>query len=378
MTTSRSARFRIPAIVVAAIGISSGLVGCSTADDTTFRIVTTTTHVTDFTRNIVGDASAVYPLLQANQSAHSFDPSAKDLLEISAADVLVISGAELEPWVDDALTAANFNGEIIDASTGITLLQSGETEAEHDHAAEEAAAEEAPADEHDHDHAGEEAAADEHDHDHAGEEAAAEEAPADEHDHLHADGDPHIWTSPANAELMVTNITDGLVAADPENASIYTANADSYIGQLAVLDEWVTENIEQVAIAERLLVTNHDAFTYFVSEYGITFVGSIIPEFDDNAEPSAADIDALVEKIRETGVRAIFAESSISSKLAEAVAAQADIEVFAGDESLYSDTLGATGSGAETYISATIHNVRLLDKAWGVEPLPVPEEIANA
>jgi zinc/manganese transport system substrate-binding protein/manganese/iron transport system substrate-binding protein len=345
MTTSRSARFRIPAIVVAAIGISSGLVGCSTADDTTFRIVTTTTHVTDFTRNIVGDASAVYPLLQANQSAHSFDPSAKDLLEISAADVLVISGAELEPWVDDALTAANFNGEIIDASTGITLLQSGETEAEHDHAAEE---------------------------------AAAEEAPADEHDHLHADGDPHIWTSPANAELMVTNITDGLVVADPENASIYTANADSYIGQLAVLDEWVTENIEQVAIAERLLVTNHDAFTYFVSEYGITFVGSIIPEFDDNAEPSAADIDALVEKIRETGVRAIFAESSISSKLAEAVAAQADIEVFAGDESLYSDTLGATGSGAETYISATIHNVRLLDKAWGVEPLPVPEEIANA
>ncbi|MCX6495447.1 MAG: metal ABC transporter substrate-binding protein [Actinobacteria bacterium] len=345
MTTSRAARYRIPAIVVAAIGISSGLVGCSTADDTTFRIVTTTTHVTDFTRNIVGDASAVYPLLQANQSAHSFDPSAKDLLELSAADVLVISGAELEPWVDDALTAANFNGEIIDASTGITLLQSGETEAEHDHAAEE---------------------------------AAAEEAPADEHDHLHADGDPHIWTSPANAELMVTNITDGLVAADPENASIYTANAESYIGQLAVLDEWVTENIEQVAIAERLLVTNHDAFTYFVSEYGITFVGSIIPEFDDNAEPSAADIDALVEKIRETGVRAIFAESSISSKLAEAVAAQADIEVFAGDESLYSDSLGATGSGAETYISATIHNVRLLDKAWGVEPLPVPEEIANA
>ncbi len=340
MTSSRATRYRIPAIVGAAIVLSSGLVGCTVADDTTFRIVTTTTHVTDFTRNIVGDAGAVYPLLQANQSAHSFDPSAKDLLELSAADVLVMSGADLEPWVDDALTAANFSGEIIDASTGISLLQSGETEAEHDHAAEEAA--------------------------------------TDEHDHVHADGDPHIWTSPANAEQMVTNITDGLVVADPENASIYSANADSYIGQLVILDAWVAENIEQVAIAERLLVTNHDAFTYFVSEYGITFVGSIIPEFDDNAEPSAAEIDALVEKIRETGVRAIFAESSISSKLAEAVAAQADIEVFAGDESLYSDTLGATGSGAETYISATIHNVRLLDKAWGVEPLPVPEEIANA
>lgn len=340
MVTSRTLRYRIPAIVLATVGLSSGLVGCTTAEDTTFRIVTTTTHVTDFTRNIVGDASAVYPLLQANQSAHSFDPSAKDLLELSAADVLVISGAGLEPWVDDAITAANFSGTIIDASTGITLLQSGETEAEHDHAAEEAA--------------------------------------ADNHDHVHAEGDPHIWTSPTNAEQMVANITDGLEAADPVNAPLYTANADAYIVQLVVLDQWVTENTEQVVTAERLLVTNHDAFTYFVSEYGITFVGSIIPEFDDNAEPSAADIDALVEKIRETGVRAIFAESSISSKLAEAVAAQADIEVFAGDESLYSDTLGATGSGAETYISATIHNVRLLAEAWGVEPLPVPEEIANA
>jgi ABC-type Zn uptake system ZnuABC Zn-binding protein ZnuA len=345
MLSTRAFGYRISAIFLATVGLSSGLVGCSTADDTTFRIVTTTTHVTDFTKNIVGDVSAVYPLLQANQSAHSFDPSAKDLLELSAADVLVISGAGLEPWVDDAITAANFSGTIIDASTGITLLQSGETEAEHDHAAEE---------------------------------AAADEAAADDHDHVHAEGDPHIWTSPTNAEQMVANITDGLESADPVNAPVYSANADAYLGQLVVLDEWVTENIEQVAIAERLLVTNHDAFTYFVSEYGITFVGSIIPEFDDNAEPSAADIDALVEKIRETGVRAIFAESSISSKLAEAVAAQADIEVFAGDESLYSDTLGATGSGAETYISATIHNVRLLAQAWGVDPLPVPEEIANA
>jgi len=345
MATSRTSGCRIPALLLAAVALSTVLVGCSTAEDNAFHVVTTTTQVTDFTRNIVGDSSVVHPLLQANQSAHSFDPSAKDLFELSAADVLVISGADLEPWVDDALTASNFNGKIIDASTGIRLLQSGETEDEHDHAAEE---------------------------------AAAEGGAADEHAHVHAEGDPHIWTSPKNAELMVRNIAEGLVVADPENASTYTANAEAYVGQLAVLDDWVAENIDQVPFVERLLVTNHDAFTYFVSEYGITFVGSIIPEFDDNAEPSAADIDVLVEEILQTGVRAIFAESSISPKLAEAVAGQANIEVFAGEDSLYSDTLGATGSGAETYISATIHNVRLLAQAWGVTPLPVPEEITNA
>lgn len=337
MANPRPRLTKVLVVIAVALGVASSLSGCSSPRDDAFRVVTTTTQITDFARNVVGDAGEVYPLLQANQSAHSFDPSARDLLELSRADVLVINGGDLEPWVDDAVAASNFSGEIIDASVGVSLLQSGETESQHNQAAEETAT----------------------------------------HDHGNSHGDPHIWSSPKNAKQMVTNIADGLAAAQPENAVTYETNAEAYVGKLGVLDEWVFANVEQIAREDRLLVTNHDAFTYFVSEYGITFVGSIIPEFDDNAEPSAADIDSLVEKIRATGVRAIFAESSISPKLAEAVAAQANIQIFAGAESLYADTLGATGSGAETYISATIHNVRLLVQAWGVPLLPVPEEISH-
>lgn len=297
--------------------VTSSLVACAPLDSPDFRVVTTTTQVTDFTKQIVGDTGSVYALLQANQSAHSFDPSARDLLELSGADALVINGEQLEPWVDDAIAASGFTGSVIVASEPVSVQT--------------------------------------------------------------RDGivDPHVWTDPANAVQMTQHIAAALSELNPDRRETYESSAARYEQKLTVLDGWIRGTLDQVPAERRLLVTNHDAFTYFVSAYGITLVGSIIPEFDDNAEPSAADIDALIEKIAQTGVRAIFAESSIAPKLAQTVAAEAGIQVYAGDNSLYSDTLGARGSGADTYISATIHNVSLLAQAWGVTPLPVPAELQN-
>jgi zinc/manganese transport system substrate-binding protein/manganese/iron transport system substrate-binding protein len=268
-------------------------------------------------------------LIQPNQSAHSFDPSAKQLLALSQADAVVINGADLEPWISDALAAANFSGEIIDASTGIELLAAGE--AEEDHAAH-----------------------------------------ADEEEHAHGEGDPHIWTSPLNAQVMVKNIASGLEAVNPADATLMEENAVAYSEQLGILNEWIVENFDQVPVAQRLLVTNHDAFTYFVSEYGITFVGSIIPSFDDNAEPSAAELDSLIALIKESGATAVFSESSISPKLATTIANEAGVQVYSGEDALYSDSLGVAGSDGETYITATIHNVTMLMTAWGYPVIPVP------
>jgi zinc/manganese transport system substrate-binding protein/manganese/iron transport system substrate-binding protein len=304
--------------VVISVTAMGALTGCSTAHRSDFRVVTTTTQVTDFTQNVMGESGVVYPLLQANQSAHTFDPSARDLLELSGADALVINGEGLEPWVEDAIAAAGFDGTIIDASEPVKPQT--------------------------------------------------------------RDGviDPHVWTDPANAAKMTQFISQQLGVLNPKEASTYARNATAFVSQLDTLNGWILETVDLVPAEQRLLVTNHDAFTYFVSAYDITLVGSIIPEFDDNAEPSAADIDALIAKIARTGAGAIFAESSISPKLAETIAAESGIRVFAGDDSLYSDTLGAPGSGANSYISATIHNVKLLAQSWGVAAPPVPKEIANA
>ena len=294
-----------------------GLTACSVPADTGqgLTVVATTTQVTEFTTTIVGTAGSVTGLIQPNQSAHSFDPSAKQLLMLSQADAVVINGADLEPWLKDALSAANFTGTVIDASTGIPLIES----------------------------------------------------------------DPHVWTAPINAQQMVTNIQtglDGLSGITPAQKKTFATNADAYNQQLTALDEWIVANLAQVPADQRMLVTNHDAFTYFVDAYGINFLGSIIPSFDDNAEPSAAEIDALIALIKQSGAKAVFSEASISPKLAKTIASEAGVKVYSGDNALYSDSLGVTGSDGETYIKATIHNVTMLMNAWGYPVLPLPAELS--
>ncbi|GAA2447229.1 metal ABC transporter substrate-binding protein [Agromyces soli] len=346
MTARR--RLRRPALAIAALAIGTAgalvLAGCSTggaaADGGGVSIVATTTQVGDFTRELVGDEAKVTQLLGPGQSAHGFDPSAAQLAAIANADALVVNGAGLEGWVDDAVAASGFDGILIDASTGIELFGT-----------------------HDHDHGDE--SDDEHaDHDH--------EAEADHDGHDHSGGNPHIWTDPELAEQMVGNIADGLTEVPGLDAATIDANASAYTAKLDALDEWIEQNVSQVPVADRLLVTNHDAFTYFVEAYDLTFVGSVIPSFDDNAEPSAAEIDELVKKIRETGVEAVFSEGSISPKAAETIATEAGVAVYSGENALYGDALGAEGTDGATYLGSQEHNVRLILESWGVVPTELP------
>lgn len=306
---------KVAALLTLLLG-ALGLTACSTPADPSqgLNIVATTTQVTEFTTTVVGTSGTVTGLIQPNQSAHSFDPSAKQLLMLSQADAVVINGADLEPWLADALSAANFSGTIIDASSGIPLIES----------------------------------------------------------------DPHVWTAPLNAQKMVANIEtglDSLPGITSELKKAFADNAAAYNQQLTALDEWIVANLAQVPADQRLLVTNHDAFTYFVDAYGINFLGSIIPSFDDNAEPSASEIDALIALIKQSGTKAIFSESSISPKLAQTIASEAGVKVYSGDNALYSDSLGVAGSSGETYITATIHNVTILMDAWGCPVLPLPSEL---
>ncbi|TFB87640.1 zinc ABC transporter substrate-binding protein [Cryobacterium algoricola] len=315
---------------------SNGSAGGSGGSAGDLRIVATTTQVADLTRNVIGDAPGVTltQLIQPNQSAHSYDPSAADLTALGRADVLVINGVGLEEWLTDAIDASGFHGVTIDSDAGITIAESG-----------------------------------------AGNDEAAHTADAA---HDHAGGNPHIWTDVANAEAMTRTIAAGLEAAstaDTDRAAAFTANAASYEGTLAALDSWIRANIDPVPAAERLLVSNHDAFGYFTTAYGITYVGSVIPSFDDNAEPSATEIDQLVTKIKATGVKAVFSEASISPKAADTIARQAGVTVYSGENALYGDSLGPAGSDGATYVASQLHNVRLILESWGVTPTAVPADL---
>jgi zinc/manganese transport system substrate-binding protein/manganese/iron transport system substrate-binding protein len=334
------------------------------------KVVATTTQVADFTREVAGDDAEVTQLIQPNQSAHSYDPSAADLAALGSADVLVINGAGLEEWLDDAVSASGFDGTTIDASTGIELseVEAGDDH-DHAHAEEEAHAEGTHTDEA---HTDEAHAEETH-----GEDEHAEGEHAEGDDHAHESGNPHIWTDPARALQMVATIASGLAEADPAASAEFTANAGAYEAELTELDTWIRENVDQVPAAERLLVSNHDAFTYFVDAYGITYVGSVIPSFDDNAEPSAAQIDELVAAIEATGVKAVFSEASISPKAADTIAAEAGVTVYSGDEALYGDSLGPAGSDGATYIDSQVHNATVILESWGVTPSALPADLED-
>lgn len=354
-----------------AAGLAASLVGCSTSaeaggsktsDGTRLRVVATTTQLADFTKEVGGDDVELTGLLKPGASAHHFDPSPADLLALGRADVLVVNGAGLETFVGSAVEASGFHGKTVTAADGLDQATLKAITAE-------GAAEAGGAAGHDH--------ADEHAHDHAsasGEAAHAHAAGDDDDDHDHGDLNPHIWTSPRNAEGMVAEVAKGLSQADPAHKADYQRRADAYLLKLKSLDEWITTQMDRVPKAERLMVTGHDSLRYYLHDYGIAFAGSILPSFEDNAEPSAADVDRLVATIKERKVRAVFVESSMSPGLARTIAKEAGVKVVDA-ESLYTDSLGPADSLSAQYLGATVHNTQTILEAWGEKPGPLPENL---
>jgi ABC-type Zn uptake system ZnuABC Zn-binding protein ZnuA len=265
-------------------------------------VVTTTTQLTDFARVIGGNHVDVHGILKANVDPHDYEPSPADLTRLAQARVIVKNGVGLEDWFDATIESANAEGAVVEAATGVTVRH-GEG-------------------------------------DHAG---AA---------------DPHIWLDPRNAKVMIHNIAAALAAADPAHRADYEANEAAYAGELDRLDRDIAAEI--AGLANKQLITNHDALGYYVDRYGLEFVGSIIPSFDTQAELSAADLSEIVSRIRRTGVKAVFSESSVPRKAADAIGRDAGVTVVAGDDALYVDSLGPAGSDGDTYLEMQRHNTEVI------------------
>jgi ABC-type Zn uptake system ZnuABC Zn-binding protein ZnuA len=274
----------------------------SAGQGTVLNVVATTTQVADFARNVGGDQVQVTSLLKPNVDAHDFEPSPADIDAIARADLVLKNGVGLEEWLDDTIESSGFQGPVVDTSQGVKLRQGG--------------------------HEG-------------GEEF-----------------DPHIWQNPRNAQIMAANVERALRQAEPANAAAFKANLDAYTKELTTLDTEVERQIN--GLANKKLVTNHDAFAYYIDRYGLEFVGSVIPSFDTSAELSGTDIRDLVAKIRQTKVKAIFSETSLPARTAQAIAAEAGVKVVQGSDALYGDSLGPAGSDGDTYVKMIRHNTRTI------------------
>ena len=167
--------------------------------------------------------------------------------------------------------------------------------------------------------------------------------------------DPHWWQDPSKAVKAAEAIGRGIPGAD----------AAPYVEQLRALDSGVQACIDTVPEGERLLVTSHDALGYYARQYGIRVVGTVIPSLSTSGQPSAGEVDALVQTIRDTGVKTIFAESSVNAKVEAAIAAESGTKV--GKE-LWADSLGPEGSDGATYIGSIESNTNALVEGFTGQP----------
>lgn len=172
--------------------------------------------------------------------------------------------------------------------------------------------------------------------------------------------DPHVWHDPENDKVMIEAIVTAFAAADPPNAAAYRANGDAAKARFDAADRQIRALIETIPAANRKMVTNHDAFGYFIERYGLTFVGAVIPSVTTQSEPSSKDIASLVGLIKKEGVKAIFSESSVDPKVAREIARDTNVRIV---DDLYGDSLGEPGSGAETVDGMLLANARKIAEA---------------
>jgi ABC-type Zn uptake system ZnuABC Zn-binding protein ZnuA/ABC-type Mn2+/Zn2+ transport system permease subunit len=316
------AGFAAAALVgLALVGAGCGGSGGGGGDGDGLVVVATTTQIGDFAREVAGEDAEVHQLLQPNSDPHDYEPRPSDVQTVAEADIVYASGDGLDEWIEDVVADSGSDAEVVDLATVIPVQLPGEGEEEHAHEEEHAEGEEHSEEEH----------------------AEGEE----EHHHHDSKYDPHWWHDPRNAEAAVAEIERTMAAADPDHAEQFAANADAYENELKALDAGIAACIESVPADERKLVTDHDAFNYFAERYGIEVVGAVIPSQTTQAQPSAKELSELAETIEAEGVKAVFPESSLSSKVAEAIADQTGASA---EYTLYGDTLGPEDSDGATYL----------------------------
>ena len=172
---------------------------------------------------------------------------------------------------------------------------------------------------------------------------------------LEEDGEtnPHVWVSITNYIQQVQNIANGLILADPEHAPQYQKNADGYIGKLEALRDKMHAELDSVK--NRDIITFHEAFPYFAQEFSLNIVKVINREPD--SQPSARELAETIRLIRDTDVKAIFAEPQYPASAANIVAKESGIQVYTLDP-------GVTGKNdLDAYLTAMEQNLQVLKTA---------------
>ena len=371
-------------LVAAALPLTACGASTTSTDDSAIKAVASTTQICDYITQLASDgqddglsfdrtgadgttehfgadtASAkthltLTCLLAPNASAHEHDMTAEQSRALSEADLFFVSGVDLEHFLDDAVTSTGFKGSMV-----VTSGVAGAADVD-DLDAQLAKEKELP---------------------YTVDRGTTKVdvatwpfPPEDGESEPEFRFDPHVWTSPANAIVQVTNIGAALEKASPESADLLSTRTQSYVDRLNDLDAWARTSLETVPADKRVLFTSHDAFGYFSAAYGVTFKGAALSDFNAQQDATAQKIDETAKAVTDSGAVAIFAENSNNPESVDKVARTAGVKAIVGDEALYGDSLGDPGSDGETYIGSILHNVTNLTKAWDGTVAEIPESL---
>ena len=194
--------------------------------------------------------------------------------------------------------------------------------------------------------------ADEEDDDHA-------EDMDDDHGHAHTGSDPHFWLDPLRVAKAALLIAEALTEVDPSGD--WMSRAEAYAATLTELDAEIQDILAPIPHENRVLITNHDSLGYFAARYEFEVIGVVIPGGSTLADPSSAQLAALVEEIVEEGVKVIFAETIDSTALAEAVAAEAGTDVAV--VTLHTGSLGEPGTETDNVVGMLRSNAMRIAEA---------------
>ena len=283
-----------------------------------------------------GGLADVDTIVPSGSDPHGYEPSLQDRARMESAALVVANGLELEKGLEDTLEAVSESGtpvfEFADGMDTIPFSFEGAQHGEED---------EGEDDGHDED----EGEDDGHDEDEG------------EDDGHGSGGDPHVWFDPHRVSEALPALARVLTTEVGLDAAAINACLASYLAELEAVDAEIAAKVEQLPAESRKLVTNHQALGYFADRYGLEVIGTVIPTPASMAQASPARLEELARTIEHEEIKAIFAETLHSLDDVEALAARVgDVDVV----TLYTGSLGPSGSGAETYVGFLRTNADLI------------------
>lgn len=294
-----------------ALFVLFALASCSSVDDVAgndgIKIVTTVFPQYDFVRNITSGTDAeITMLLKTGNEPHSYEPTPADIKALSECDLFIWVGGESEAWADKLIDSASVPKSKIIALMDIVPLIEGAHEGEYDE---------------------------------------------------------HVWTSPKNAMLIVSKLTEKLCVIDEENSDIYRLNSEKYISDLASLDAMFSE-LQKNSSERTLIIGDRFPFAYLVDAYDFKYA-SPFKGCSSHTEPSVSDVASVVEIARGEGAKVVFSVDFSNEKLAGTIASETGAEV----KRLYScHTVSASDfENGVGYIDLMLQNLKNIEEAIGQE-----------